>query len=51
MTTSFPTSSQLIGFTLSQRVFARWLDSVFDGDEAVVRQAEMISEPDQKEGG
>jgi hypothetical protein len=50
MTTSFPTSSQLIGFTLSQRVFARWLDSVFDGDE-VERQAETISDPNQKKGG
>jgi hypothetical protein len=50
MTTSFPTSSQILGFTLSQRVFARWLDSIFDGDEAV-RPAEKISEPDQKKGG
>jgi len=50
MTTSFPTSSKHIGFTLSQRVFARWLDSVFDGDEAE-RQAEKISGPNQKKGG
>jgi len=50
MTTSFPTSSQFIGFTLSQRVFARWLDSVFDGNETA-RRAEKISNPNQKKGG
>jgi hypothetical protein len=50
MTTSFPTSSQLIGFTLSRRVFARWLDPVFDAGEAA-RQAEKISDLDQKKGG